>query len=253
MINEKLSRNYSKVLSSLALKKFRQKYQLFIVEGEKIVGELMASNARYIKELVVREGYGMRDDIYKKFNILHADESQFSKISSMSTPPPVLAVCYMDEYLKQPSPATSHYDLYLDDIRDPGNAGTIIRTAEWFGFNRVYFSPQSTDIFHPRLIQATMGSLFRVFCRELEREKINTLPKPYIGATLKGQPLTGIAFPAQGTLIIGNESNGISREILDILDMEIKIGAHPSNQAESLNVGMAAAILMHQLSIQYGS
>jgi len=248
MINEKVSKNYLKVLASLIFKKFRQKYQLFIVEGEKIVFEIIRDNPSLIKDLVVADNYTLRDDILRNFNVMSADTSQFAKISSMSTPPPLLAVCNMEEFEKIELKNTPDFDLFLDDIRDPGNAGTIIRTAEWFGFTNIYFSKESIDIFHPKLIQASMGSFFRTKCQILEEEDYHNFKKPLIGAVLDGKSLNSWKIPDSGTLVIGNESNGISEDLLSLLDQKVRIDAAEGNEAESLNAAIATSILLYKIS-----
>ncbi len=248
MINELLSKNHAKILSSLHLKKFRQKYQLFVVEGEKSVGELITSAPGLIKELIVRKGEILDYSKFGDFNTFQADENQMAKISTMSTPPGIIAVCKSNSYMSIKEPDSGGFVLYLDDVRDPGNAGTIIRTAEWFGFRKIFFSPGSIDLFHPRLIQATMGSFFRIFCREMDDQSMSDLPRPWIGATLDGQSLAEFTFPKVGTLFVGNESNGMRRELIDKLDFSVRIDAAANNHAESLNVGMATAILMYEIS-----
>ena len=199
MINEKISKNYLKVLTSLNSKKFRQKYQLFIVEGEKIVSELMLNNPQLIKYLIINEDYTGNPIILNKFNIYWADNVQFSKISSMSTPPPILAICDMDEYHKINVEDIFAFHLYLDNVRDPGNIGTIIRTAEWFGIQKIYLSDGSVDLFHPRLIQSSMGSFFRVSCSILPNEDIQKLKRPLIGAVMDGMSLNKWHQPKEGT------------------------------------------------------
>ncbi|HQW72398.1 MAG: RNA methyltransferase [Saprospiraceae bacterium] len=250
MINEKISKNYLKVLTSLNSKKFRQKYQLFIVEGEKIVSELMLNNPQLIKYLIINEDYTGNPIILNKFNIYWADNVQFSKISSMSTPPPILAICDMDEYHKINVEDIFAFHLYLDNVRDPGNIGTIIRTAEWFGIQKIYLSDGSVDLFHPRLIQSSMGSFFRVSCSILPNEDIQKLKRPLIGAVMDGMSLNKWHQPKEGTLIVGNESNGLSQEIIAALDQKIKIDHASTNNAESLNVGIATAVLLYAISLK---
>lgn len=249
MINEKISKNYLKVLASLVFKKFRQKYQLFIVEGEKIVFEIIRDKPSLVKELVIREDYVIDPNILRNFNALIADESQMKKISSMSTAPPLFAICKMDVFEKTIPGTDSEFDLLLDDIRDPGNAGTIIRTAEWFGFRNIYFSKESIDIFHPKLIQSSMGSFFRTKCVVLDAQDYNSLKKPLIGAVLDGISLKKMKAPLSGTLVIGNESNGISEALKKSLDLKIKIDDADGNEAESLNAAIATGILLHALSV----
>ncbi len=247
MINEKISKNYLKVLASLISKKFRQKYQLFIVEGDKIVFELIDHNPALIKHLIVRENHLLPSKLSESFDIYRADESQLKKVSSMVSPPPIMAICEMSAYYKIQFKNKYPFELYLDDVRDPGNIGTILRTAEWFGIRKVFLSEDSVDLFHPRLIQASMGSFFRVNCSILHKDEISLLRKPLIGAALEGVSLNEWKQPRSGTLIVGNESNGISPKILNLLNDKIKIEPAPGNSAESLNVGIATGILLFAL------
>ncbi len=248
MFNELLTKNHAKILSSLHLKKFRQKYQLFTVEGEKSVSELITSAPHLVKELIIRKSMATDYSALDNFNIFRAEDETMSKVSSMSTPPGIIAICSMAGYLESDEPDCDKYVLYLDDVRDPGNAGTIIRTAEWFGFKKVFFSPGSIDLFHPKLIQATMGSFFRVFCREMDESSMDTLPRPWVGATLDGKSLAEFKFPPTGTLFVGNESNGITPYLVQKLDSMVRIDESSTNRAESLNVGMATAILMYEIA-----
>lgn len=247
MINEKISKNYLKVLTALISKKFRQKYQLFIVEGDKIVLELIEHSPSVIKHLVIRENHVIPSHITDKFDIYFVDDTQAKKISSMASPPPVMAVCIMSEYNKLTFRNDYPFELYLDDVRDPGNIGTILRTAEWFGIQKVFLSEGSVDLFHPRLIQASMGSFFRMDCSVLPHDKLKTLQKPLIGAVLEGTSLVKWKQPVSGTMIVGNESNGISPHLLEMLDDKIKIEAAPGNSAESLNVAIATGIILYSL------
>lgn len=245
---QRLSKNYAKLLASLNFKKFRQKYQLFTVEGDKSISELLSSAPQLIKEIIISENRQDEKSHYPNIPIHIADHSQMSAISSMSTPPGILAVCQTDKYLNKKDEFYSDYALYLDDVRDAGNAGTIIRTAEWFGFRRVFLSQGSIDLFHPRLIQATMGSFFRIYCREISADSFKQLPRPWIGADMEGISLEKYKGTSHGTIFLGNESLGLSKAILENLDEKVKISRHPSGQTESLNVSIAAALFMYHFT-----
>lgn len=249
MVHEKLSKNYEKLLTSLNLKKFRQKYQLFTVEGDKSVSDLLSFAPEMIKNIILCDDRPEWLHLIQNQNILIADKGQMSKISSMSTPPGIMAVCLIEKYLQKEF-SSSSYSIYLDDVRDAGNIGTIIRTAEWFGIRQVYLSSGSVDVFHPKLIQATMGSFFRIKIEELEPNNLIQLTKPWIGADMKGQPLQQYVPPGKGTIILGNESLGINEEIRNQLEHRILITADSTSHAESLNVSIAASIFMYHCTIQ---
>ncbi|MCO5276555.1 MAG: hypothetical protein M9911_01070 [Saprospiraceae bacterium] len=226
------------------MKKFRQKYQLFTVEGDKSVSDLLSSAPEMIKDIVLCDDRPDWLHLAKSQNILIADKGQMNKISSMSTPPGIMVICYVERYLQKEF-SISPYSIYLDNVRDAGNIGTIIRAAEWFGIRQVYLSSGSVDLFHPKLIQATMGSFFRINIKEIDTSNLEQLTKPWIGADMAGQPLQQYVPPGNGTIILGNESLGISEDIRNRLEHRIMIQADSTSHAESLNVSTAASIFMY--------
>ena len=241
-----LSKNEIKRIRSLSQKKFRDETGLFVCEGEKLVAEAVASGFRV-------ESVYYRDEI---------GEEAMSRISGLSTPSPVLAVVGMPagrgavtpekalEIIRKQDRSMSVPPLFLglDGIHDPGNAGTIIRIADWFGINAVFASSGTVDIYNPKVVQATMGAVFRVkfhytgletLCSLLQQEGI-----PVFGTFLDGENIYGADLAADGPamVVMGSESDGISRETARHTDRKLFIPSFGDSGSESLNVAVAAAI-----------
>lgn len=223
-------------------KKFRQKYNLFLVEGNKTINELFHSNFK-IKEILSTDPQKLdRTDI----PVTHISENELKKISFLKTPKDSVAVCYInpEEKLEDKS-----VQLILDGIQDPGNLGTIIRLADWFGIEQIICSNDTVDFYNPKVIQASMGSFTRVnmvYCdlaRYLsETQNIN------IGTDMEGENLYTFQRPEKINLILGNEGNGMRPETEKLLHKKISIPRFGKSQStESLNVSMAAGIILGQL------
>jgi len=216
-----------KYVKSLSQKKFRDEYGVFTVEGEKLVRE--AEKSGFVIEAKYR-----KEDI---------GDAAMERISSLSSPSPVLAV------VKQPSrpfkaPSQGLY-LALDGIRDPGNLGTILRIADWFGIDAVYASPDTVELYNPKVVQATMGAIFRV---PFYTADIPTLCRSYdgpvYGTFLDGENMYGKSLSASGIIVIGNEANGISKETAACVSDRLYIPPYPAGKSgsESLNAAIATAI-----------
>ena len=160
-----LSQNQSKYLAALAVKKYRQKYRKFVVEGEKMVAELLTSRAFVLSDIYGVERWAEANaallrPFLDKFNAV--TEAELAKISSLSTPNLVLAVVEMPNEIPEPAWASTDLCLFLDGLQDPGNMGTILRIADWFGIQAVFCSPDCVDVYSPKVVQATMGAILRV-------------------------------------------------------------------------------------------
>jgi TrmH family RNA methyltransferase len=243
-----LSQNQLKFLTSLLVKKYRQKYRNFLVEGDKMVRELLAQQRIGIQSLYalsswVEENAALLKPFAAVMQIV--TEAELAKISSLSTPNAVLAVAQLpDDAPDTPFPA-ENLCFYLDGIQDPGNMGSILRVADWFGFPAVYCSPDSVDVFSPKVVQASMGAIFRVQCFEIE---LNTLLEqfpglPVAGAVLDGANVFQATLPHHGLIVIGNEGRGISFKTEALLTRRLSIPRHPDGGAESLNAAIAAGIM----------
>ena len=242
-----LSNSQQKFLTALQVKKYRQKYRNFTVEGSKMVTELLQQQrvpvlAVYALERWAEENAALLAPLYDKFNPV--SEAELRKISALSTPNAVLAVAGIPEDAP-PRWAPDRYAFYLDGIRDPGNLGTILRIADWFGMPAVFCSADCADAFSPKVVQASMGAIFRVATAEMPLEQLlNTTPAlPVVGAMLDGENLFSCTLPPSGLLVIGNEGNGIRPEVAACLTRRLTIPRGPGSGAESLNASVAAGIL----------
>ena len=227
-----LTNNEIKAIRSLKDKKYRDQTGLFVVEGEKMVREALAS--------------GM--EVTAVYRVEDIGEAAMSKISQLSTPSPVLAT------VRRPLPGKSDIarGLYLglDAVRDPGNMGTIIRMADWFGVSVVFCSPDCVDAFNPKVIQATMGSIFRVkvvycdlpaLCRRFKESGMSVY-----GTFLDGSCIYGKDLKDEGLVVMGNESNGIGPEVSAETDVRLHIPSFNGSGAESLNVAVATAVTLSE-------
>ena len=248
-----------KLINALSKRKGRQEYNLFVCEGHKIIREMIG--AFTCKLLVAEAGqYALlRDELeqlpsaYRPQRIELVDAGfEFKKISSMTSPQPILALFEIPEESDECSVSSEDMALLLDDVQDPGNVGTIIRTADWFGVRTVYLTAGCADPYSSKVIQATMGALGRVQVKRLC--DLSALQALYAGAIygtfLEGENIYETDLTNRpALLVLGNEGNGIGDTVTSIVDKKLTIPclAEGSRGAESLNVGIAAAICMSEL------
>ena len=225
-----------KFVKSLSQKKFRDSSGLFIVEGEKLVAEALAS--RFTVERVYR-----REEI---------GEAAMARISALSSPSPTLALVRKPADLLQDNLPSTGLFLALDGIRDPGNLGTILRIADWFGISAVYASPDTVDLFNPKVVQATMGAIFRVrfhytdipaLCTSALQAGGQVYGTFLDGTRIYDRPLSD-GSKAPSVIVIGNEANGISPEVAACVSERLFIPPYPADDpgSESLNAAVATAI-----------
>jgi TrmH family RNA methyltransferase len=241
-----LSKSKIKQLQSLKLKKFRQKYNLFLAEGDKIIDSLLNHKPSLIHEIVATPAwiaeYGQEiSDIH----LIETNDDGIKTISSLQSHPSVIAVVKM--------PLEEKFDfkrinkaIYLDDVQDPGNVGTIIRLADWYGIDAVIRSIDSADFYNPKVVQSTMGSFANVNLSTLPKEEL-ILQKGQlnmIGTTMNGTPLNQVGQSQNMIIIMGNEGSGISNSLLVQCDQLVSIPGHESRLADSLNVSVSAGIIM---------
>lgn len=230
-----LSNNEIKRIKSLSQKKFRDEYSLFVAEGEKIVDEAL------------RSGYEI-EAVYRREEI---GEDRMSRISQLSSPSPVLAVIRKPAQEQIQIPSKGLF-LGLDSLRDPGNLGTVIRIADWFGINAIFASYDTVDVFNPKVVQSTMGAIFRVRFHYCDLESVckgfmEAGGRVY-GTFLDGKDIyscnleTGLDCPVMA--VMGNESEGISDRISKIVSDRLFIPPYPADEpgSESLNVSVATAV-----------
>ncbi len=239
-----VTKNQIKLIKSLQQKKYRKQHQLFLAEGVKVIQELVNSNLK-LQQLFCTEAVDLKVDPSK---VVLISESDLSKISALNTANNCLAI------FEIPQAEQKQIDglvLVLDDVRDPGNMGTIIRLCDWFGIRHLVCSPQTVDVYNPKVIQATMGSITRVDVVYLDLPAFlkEHAHLPIFGTFMDGQSIYKEQLPAEGIIVMGNEANGISAEIEALVNQRIAIPRFGDlQQTESLNVAMATAIVLSEFS-----
>ena len=239
-----LSKATIKFIKSLQVKKYRKQEQCFLIEGSKSVQELLASDFEVLK-LIGTDNFlsGLRGRL--KGEVIEVQQSALEGLGLFETNRSALAIAR----LKPNAPiqvADAEYGLVLDDIRDPGNLGTIIRTADWYGIRKIIASPETADIYNPKVVTATMGSFTRVniFYTELT-DYLASAKLPIYGAFLNGTDVHVVPFTRGGLIVIGSESHGISPAVTPLVTERITIPRYGA--AESLNAAIATAIICDNL------
>ncbi|HMK25479.1 MAG TPA: RNA methyltransferase [Chitinophagaceae bacterium] len=239
-----LSKQTIKDIQTLGQKKFRQQGRLFIAEGPKLVKELLEADASMVKEVfALKEWIVEHEKIAGKTTVTEITETELDRISQLTTPNKVLAIVrQFDEDIEIKT--KGKIILALDGIQDPGNLGTIIRTADWFGINQIVCSPDSAEVYNPKVVQATMGSIARVkiFYTDLQQWLGEQKDISIYATTLDGQDVSTIKKIKEGIIIFGNESKGISADILELATIKLTIPR--KGKAESLNAAVAAGVVM---------
>ncbi len=236
-----VSKNQLKLIKNLHQKKYRNQYQLFFVEGIKTVNELLKSDFEV-------DGLYVVGDSAAQFSSLATtiiSEKDLKKISALRSPSGVLGV------FKMPKPKkvlAQDWIVALDEVRDPGNLGTVIRLCDWFGIEHLICSKGTVDCYNPKVLQATMGSIARV---NIVYEDLGTLIEgtelPVFGAFMDGANVHHEKLPEAGILIMGNEANGISDAVVQNIQKKIGIPQFGDPSAESLNIATATAILLNEI------
>lgn len=248
MVSKKLHR----LVRSLHSKKYRKKENLFFVEGEKSTVELLQANFS-IKTLIAtplflnKHGKAIQQAIAKGKvgQTIESDANTLAELGSLKTNDAALAVVEIPAWDEEPE-TIQGWALALDAVNDPGNLGTIIRIADWYGISQIVCSEDTVDMFNPKVINASKGSFLRV--QVYNTNLADWLVKqsaPAFGADLHGQDVHTFNFPGSGVLVMGSESHGISEEISQHLQGRLTIPAY--GEAESLNVGVATAIICDNL------
>lgn len=244
-----LGKSRVKYIQSLGQKKFRDQEGLFIAEGPKIVAEcLHTPDCRIHALYAVDEWLTNQHKLPGGLKAEQVTTEELEKISQLKTPNQVLAILEKPAVL--PAPVADSLCLALDDIQDPGNLGTIIRIADWFGVPQVVCSPLTADVYNPKVIQSTMGSFLRVnvVYAALSNWIIEqqAAAVPVFAAALGGEPVSTINKPKGAVLLIGNESKGLDPALLALADKRIMIPRR--GEAESLNAAVATGILLSHLT-----
>ena len=258
-LNNMISSSQSKVIRSLQKKKFREQHRLFLVEGEKMVGELNAGDPK--KRFFIRELFASPEWIDKHRTVLQqsgakvteASEAEIKKVSNLVTPQPVIALVSIpkdrfsiEELIQTPV-------LAFESIRDPGNLGTIIRTADWFGISQIVCTPDSTDLYNPKVVQSTMGAITRVQVHYLEIEALlerkEMQSKTVFGTFMEGENIYETSLEPDPLVLFGNESHGLSDRLNPHIRHRISIPSFSplGSGSESLNVASSVAVVCSEL------
>ncbi|GAB2693242.1 RNA methyltransferase [Mucilaginibacter koreensis] len=243
-----LSKSQIGLLKSLQQKKFRREHGFFLVEGHKSVTEFAQSNYQIESVYYTPDAATLLNKLPKKLNFQQITDSDIQKISSLTTPQQVIALVKIPAWpLLNAQQLKGKFSLVLDGIQDPGNLGTIIRTADWFGIEHIICSEDTVDAYNPKVVQATMGSLARVNIHYTGLANIlPTLQLPLYGALLKGNNIYQTDFGTEGLIVMGNEGNGLRPEIEQLVSHAITIPR--LGKAESLNVAIATSIFCSEVS-----
>jgi len=245
------SKTHTKYIQSLHHKKFRDEYGVFIAEGTKVVVELLNVDKFECKELFALPDWFVanakilnnQNEIVK----IELKDFELEKISALSTPNNVLGI-FQKSTLPQTIQTKQKITLVLDAIQDPGNLGTIIRNADWFGVENIVCSLTCADIYNPKVVQSTMGSLGRVnvVYKDLPNWLAENKSVKKFAAYLDGSNVSTLKGIKEAILIIGNEGKGISEEVMNLVDEKITI--KKIGKAESLNAAVASGIILSYLS-----
>ncbi len=236
-----VSKNQIKLITSLQQKKYRKQEQLFFAEGVKVVQELLHSNFELLDLFTTKQDFLA----VPKNKVYAISEAELKKISALTTPNTCLAVFKIP---KAKEMVEKGLIVALDDVRDPGNLGTIIRLCDWFGIETLFCSEESVDIYNPKVVQATMGSISRVNVVYGNLEAFLSQTKlPVFGTFMDGKNIYQEKLPKEGIIIMGNEANGISSSVEKLVSDRIAIPRFGNLQVtESLNVATATAIILSE-------
>ena len=240
-----LSKNRIKYIRSLELKKIRKEEKVFLAEGPKLVGDVLGYFP--FKLLIATSDWIEEHPAVQAAEVIEVTSEELSRTSLLKTPQQVLALFEQPEYEIDMEAIRNSLCLALDDIQDPGNLGTIIRLADWFGIEHIFCSPNTVDVFNPKTIQATMGGIARVkvYYTALPDLMHSLGNVPVYGTLLDGENMYEQPLSKNGIIIMGNEGNGISPEIEKLVNRKLYIPNYPAERetSESLNVAIATAIV----------
>ena len=241
-----LTKNEIKFIKSLQLKKFREQHQQFVIEGEKMVCELINQSKFEIKHIYITTDFdeNLIPNHIQKTNISH---KELDRITGFKKANKILAVVNFNNQ-KDINYDENNLILMLDDVKDPGNLGTIIRTADWFGITQIIGSPNTVELYNPKVIQSSMGAIYRInyVVSDLEStlNEFKSKNLPIYGAVIDGESIYKSLMKTKCVLVMGSESHGISDKIKSLLTHQISIPKF--GLTESLNVAMATGILLNE-------
>jgi RNA methyltransferase, TrmH family len=249
-----ISKNKSKLIIALKKKKVREEEGLFVIEGDKIVKEFLSAKIP-LKMLIARPDFlnlltvemrRLADDITE------VSQEDLELISALKNPQNALALVRMQKKIMNPNEVLKGLTVALDSVQDPGNLGTIIRAAAWFGIKNIICSPECADVYNPKVIQATMGAVLYVdvYYSDLKKllEMAHEIMLPVYGTMLEGESIYDHQPGNKGIILLGNESKGISEDLLPFITEKIMIPGFSKSKPgmDSLNVGMAASVVFSE-------
>ena len=247
-----LSKQITKIIQNLEKKKFREKYNLFKIEGEKLVAELLRSPLAVHAIIAYPEWIQANGHLLGKNQVLETDEKGMKAISNFQSLPHVMALAEIPNHPYHPDEVAGTLSLVLNGIQDPGNLGTILRIADWFGVSHLLCDRDCASIYNPKCVQASMGAIFRVHAYYLDLpetiRQLKTKGMPVFGTFLDGENIYTSPLPSQGLIIMGNEGKGIAEGIGQLADFRLTIPNFTPTGAssESLNVGVATGIILSE-------
>jgi TrmH family RNA methyltransferase len=252
-----LGRNRIKYLTSLKIKKFRDADGQFLIEGDKIVRDALKNSGVVINQLIatgtwINENQPVTGKNLKE--IVEAEISEISRFSTFETPPPVIALLDIQKYQPDFHEVAESLSLGLDNIQDPGNLGTIIRTADWYGIRNIFCTEGSADFLNPKVVQASMGAVLNVKVHYVDfhdflKSLLDLSDYTLLGTYMQGTPLNDSEKTNRGIIIFGNESRGISDDYAPYIKDKITIPSrnNTENHVESLNVASSVAIVLETM------
>ncbi len=243
-----LSKSQINFIKGLQQKKNRKQSGFFIVEGLKSITEFLNSDYLIDSIYFISQLSSSIPKIPEKIKLFEINEQELKKISGLQNPQGILAIIkipepteHLDDFFTKPS-----LHLVLDGIQDPGNLGTIIRNANWFGFKHIFCSLDTVEVFNPKVVQSTMGALSKVTVVYTDLVKlISEIKIPAYGGLLKGQCIYEVTWPKEGFVIFGSEGNGISKEVENKITTAVTIPG--KGDTESLNVAISCAIFCSEI------
>jgi TrmH family RNA methyltransferase len=241
-----ISKNEVKYIRSLGQQKGRDESGTFLAEGTKLVRDLIIACPEYIQKVFAVDTFTRaNEDLLKNITTEKIDDDTLQRISLLSTPNQVLAVIRKFE-TNMADLSSKGWVLALDGIQDPGNLGTMIRTADWFGVSHIVCSLDCVDLYNPKVVQSSMGSIARVQVHRTDlKEWLSNYKGNIYGAFMEGETVSQIALPADGVMVIGREGSGIRNDIRELITHPVTIPGY--GQAESLNAAVATGILLWEM------
>lgn len=251
-----LSKSRVKFIRSLELKKNRKTEKVFLAEGHKLVGDLLEEHIP-CRFLIATHEWLSEHPLHGVKDVIEVNDDELSQVSLLKAPQQVLGVFEQTEWCFDEYELRYSLSIALDDVQDPGNLGTIIRLADWFGIEHIFCSLNTVDVYNPKVVQATMGAIARVKVHYVPlTEFISSLKEiPIYGTFLNGDNIYHQSLTANGLIVMGNEGNGISPEIEKFINRRLYIPSYPTERktSESLNVAIATAVTCAEFRRQFSS